>query len=258
MSNDPRAHEDHGHGHAPDHDHHHHYDHYTPEMARRLDGFYGRVDERLNSRIAKWIAGDSVLDVGCGFGQLTEYLRKRGFKATGIDLLAQCVDAGKARYPEADLRVAQSEHLEFPEGSFDTVILKDTIHHIYAEDDVDAFLADVRRVARRRLVIQDPNPMLVLLLARKLIGHVDPVCSPAEATRVVSAARFKVVHLGYSELFAFPMSGGYVGPVLVPAAPRWIGAALLAADEGLFRILGALGLGRFLGWRYLLVADIAD
>lgn len=235
---------------------HHHYDHYSPALARRLGGFYGRVDARLNARIARWVSGHSVLDVGCGFGPLTEYLRQRGFEATGVDLLESYIEAGKALYPQADLRVARSESLEFGDKQFDTVVLKDTIHHIYEEDDVAAFLVDVRRVARRRLVILDPNPMVILLLARKLIGHVDPVCSPSDATRVVTEAGFRVTHLEYSELFAFPMSGGYVGPVLVPARPRWLGDAILAADEALFRVLRALGLGRHLGWRYLLVADL--
>lgn len=235
---------------------HHHYDHYTPEMARRLDGFYGRVDDRLNERIARCVVGESVLDIGCGFGGLTDHLRTRGFKATGIDLLAEGVAAGKARYPLADLRVAASEELDFPDASFDTVVLKDTIHHIYEEDDVAAFLKAVRRIARRRLIVLDPNPMFVLLMARKLIGHVDPVCRPADAVRVVSEAGFEVSGVTYSELFAFPISGGYVGPVLIPARPRLLGSALLALDAGLGAALNALGLGRFLGWRYLLVADV--
>ncbi len=238
------------------HDHHHHYDHYSPEMARRLDGFYGRVDERLNARIAAQVVGNSVLDIGCGFGGLTDHLRRRGLKSTGIDLLPECIAAGKARYPEADLRVAPSETLDFPDASFDTVVLKDTIHHIYEEDDVAAFLKDVRRIARRRLVVLDPNPMFILLAARRLIGHVDPVCRPADAVRVVTDAGFIAGPVSYSELFAFPMSGGYVGPVLVPAFPRALGSVVLALDAGLFALLDTVGLGRFVAWRYLLIADV--
>lgn len=235
---------------------HHHYDHYSPAMAQRLDGFYGRVDARLNERVARCVAGESVLDVGCGFGGLTEHLRRRGFKATGTDLLAEGIAAGKARYPLADLRLATSENLDFPDKSFDTVVLKDTIHHIYEEDDVAAFLRQVRRIARRRLVVLDPNPMFVLLLARKLIRHVDPVCRPADAIQVVSEAGFRVSRVSYSELFAFPMSGGYVGPVMVPPNPRFVGSALLALDAGLGMLLDTLKLSRFLCWRYLLVADV--
>ena len=67
---------------------------------------------------------------------------------------------------------------------------------------------------------------------------------------------FKVVKLEYSELFAFPMSGGYVGPVLIPSRPRWVGSAILALDEALMGLARLLGLGRLVGWRYLLVADL--
>ena len=239
-------------------DAHHHYDHYSVEMAKRLDGFYGRVDSRMNSIIAQWVSGETVLDIGCGFGPLTESLRKQGFRSIGVDLLAECVGEGLKRYPEADLRVAKTEDLEFPDKSFDTVVLKDVIHHVYEEDDVAEFLAGVRRVARRRIVIFDPNPMFFLLSARKLIGHVDPVCGPKDAMRVVTEAGFKIVHLGYSELFAFPLSGGYVGPVLLPGMPRWIGSIILALDRGLMKIARSLGFARFVGWRYLLVADLQD
>jgi SAM-dependent methyltransferase len=235
---------------------HHHYDHYHTDMAKRLDVFYGRVDARLNRAVAQWVAGESVLDVGCGFGPLTDFLRANGFKAIGVDLLEDCVVAGRKRFPQADLRVARTDELEFPDKSFDTVVLKDVIHHVYEEDDVGKFLADVKRVARRRVVILDPNPTFILLLARRIIGHVDPVCSPADAKRVVTEAGFKVVELGYSELFAFPMSGGYVGPVMVLSRPLWIGSALLALDSALMAMARALGLARFIGWRYLLVADL--
>ena len=236
---------------------HAHYEHYSPEMARRLDAFYGRVDERLNERVARHVAGESVLDVGCGFGSLVEHLRRRGSRATGLDLLEPCVAAGRARYPAADLRLAASEELDFPAASFDTVVLKDTIHHVYAEGDAPAFLAAVRRVARRRLVVLDPNPTAILLAARRLIGHVDPVCRPREAVRLVEEAGFRVRCLEYSELLAFPLSGGYVGPALLPSRPRWMGTAVLGLDAALFAALDAVGLGRFLGWRYLLAADVA-
>ena len=215
---------------------HHHYAHYSPAMAARLDGFFGRVDERLNARIAACVTGESVLDVGCGFGSLTEHLRLRGLRATGVDLLAECIAAGRARYPHADLRLAESEELAFPDASFDTVVLKDTIHHVYEEDDVAAFLRAVRRIARRRLVILDPNPTTILLLARRIIGHVDPVCGPADARARGARGGLR------------PAAGAVLGALRLSAQrrlrgsaagarprPRAVGSVLLAAGRGAVR-----------------------
>ena len=42
----------------------------TLKMARRLDGFWGQVDRRINQRILRLLPEGSILDVGCGFGKL--------------------------------------------------------------------------------------------------------------------------------------------------------------------------------------------
>lgn len=51
---------------------------------------------------------ESILDVGCGFGDLFADLRRRNFRGryTGIDLVPDLIEVGKAAYPEADLRTA--------------------------------------------------------------------------------------------------------------------------------------------------------
>jgi SAM-dependent methyltransferase len=43
----------------------------------------------------------SVLDVGCGLGDLLDYLRGRGFagRYTGVDLVPELIEAARARYP---------------------------------------------------------------------------------------------------------------------------------------------------------------
>ena len=237
-------------------DAHHHYDHYSTEMAERLDGFYGQVDKRINASIDSYVVGESVLDVGCGFGSLTELMRFNGRIAVGIDLLENCVIEGKRRFPLADLRFVKSEDLDFPDKSFDTVVLKDVIHHVYEEDDISEFLKGVKRIARKRLVILDPNPMVLLLLARKVIGHIDPVCAPTDAMRVLEEEGFKVSRIEYSDVLAFPLSGGYVGPVLVPARPKFVGDFVLFIDQTIFKLVRFLKLEKHISWRYLLVAEI--
>jgi ubiquinone/menaquinone biosynthesis C-methylase UbiE len=224
---------------------HSHYDHYSSALINRLDGPYGAVDARANERIAGYVRGQHVLDLGCGFGSLVDYLATTcGLQAVGIDMLEDQVAAGRARFPAADLRVGDGG-LPFPDKSFDTVVLKESLHHLAAEGDVDSTMAEVVRVCRQRIIVFEPNPSIPLRLGRTLISHVDPTCTPAMARAILRSAGLSVASIEYSDALAFPLSGGYVGKPIA-------GGGIVF---GLDRVL--LGLfGRHVAWRYLMVADI--
>ncbi len=233
---------------------HANYDHYSPEMIQRLDGFYGRVDSRMNELIEHWVIGKRVLDIGCGFGQLIEDLRKRGFEATGIDMLDDFIKAGKQKYPLADLRCGGFGEFTFPAETFDTVVLKDTLHHIYTEADIRKFWGHVRQVRCKRIIVLDPNPTPFLRLARRVIKHIDPTCSPEQAKQSLKEAGFTLTYEGYRELVAFPLSGGFVSKPFIKNYT--LGSIILALDSWLVKILNVLHLSKFTCWRYIFVADI--
>lgn len=52
-----------------------------------------------------------VLDIGCGPGQVTAYLRDRGVDASGVDLSPRMVEHARARHPECDFSVASATEL---------------------------------------------------------------------------------------------------------------------------------------------------
>lgn len=60
---------------------------------------------------------DSVLDVGCGFGDLYGFLQSAGFhgRYVGIDFVPELIETGCARLPGADLRVADLSVFETDE-----------------------------------------------------------------------------------------------------------------------------------------------
>lgn len=66
---------------------------------------------------------DSILDVGCGFGDLYPYLREQGYSGryAGIDFVPELIQVGRTAYPDADLRVATLSDLR-SEDSFDFVM----------------------------------------------------------------------------------------------------------------------------------------
>jgi ubiquinone/menaquinone biosynthesis C-methylase UbiE/DNA-directed RNA polymerase subunit N (RpoN/RPB10) len=236
---------------------HDHYDHYSKEMIFRLDGFFGLIDEKINSSIRREAVDLAVLDIGCGFGSLVEHLRNNGIQARGIDMQEFGIRAGKERFPNAQIEHHESGTLPFADKSFDTVVLKDTLHHIYGESDIAVALQEIKRVCKKRVIISDPNPTAILLICRKLIGHVDPVCSPKDAIRVLEMAGFQVKKVQYSEVFAFPLSGGYVGREFVP---RYVTVykIIISIEWMLQKTISFLGLSKYICWRYLISADIAE
>jgi SAM-dependent methyltransferase len=234
---------------------HHHYHHYDPALIERLDGAWGRVDEWLNREImARLPAEGRVLELGCGFGSLTAALRERGRPAVGMDLLASWLGAGARRRPGTRLVRGDGTRLPFAPGSIQSVVLKDALHHLVAEAPVDEILAELRRIDVQRVVVVDPNPMPALRLGRRLIGHVDPECSAQLARALLERHGYGVESLEYGVLASLPLSGGYVGPVLLPGWPR-LWSPLLRLEGGLCRWLDRAGLASQLCWRYFLVAS---
>ena len=232
---------------------HRHYDGYSQEMASRLDGFWGQVDRRINERILRLLPEGSILDVGCGFGSLTAFLPAAGRDAVGIDMMEEAVAVARSRYPGA--RIVHDGGGAWPAGVSGRriIVLKDTLHHLVAESDVDALLTAWRTDGAEYVVVSDPNPNLVLRACRALIGHTDPECSADRAREVLARSGFDVITCEYDVLFSLPLSGGYVGPVLWP---RWhvAGKTALALERALVAAVRAVGAAPALCWRFFLVA----
>lgn len=235
---------------------HNHYDHYNPQMILRLAGFYGIVSKRMNERISKWIFGKRVLDLGCGFGDLTFHLQSLGFEARGLDSMEEAIEAGKDRYRNAKIEYSNSETLPFGNQVFDTVILKDTIHHLYEESDIDSVIAEIKRVNTKRVIIFDPNPTFILLFARKLINHIDPICSPENTKILFEKHGFHVIHESFYDILAFPLSGGYVSKCFLQN--NFFISIVMRLDSLLEKICSFFLLSKRICWRYLIVVDLND
>jgi glycosyltransferase involved in cell wall biosynthesis/SAM-dependent methyltransferase len=94
----------------------------------------------------------SLLDVGCGAGDLCRLAGERGVRAVGLDRSAAALAAAH-EIPRLRGDVAQ---LPFPEASFDLVVAQDVLEHL--PDDLYArALSEIVRVARRWVLILSPH-----------------------------------------------------------------------------------------------------
>lgn len=86
----------------------------------------------------------AVLDLGCGDGRLT--LELRGRQIVGADVSRVALDRARERVEQHEVElveVAPGAVLPFDDGTFDLVLVAETIEHVV---DVEALLSEARRV----------------------------------------------------------------------------------------------------------------
>lgn len=214
------------------------------QPEKRLERFWGQVDRKHVGIIQRWVNGSRVLDMGCGYGTTTAHLAKAGIDCTGIDYDPTAVAEAQRRFPNARYLNANAEELPFPDASFDVIVMRDALHHLYREADFAKVRGEVLRVAspRARLIVFDPNVNLILRTMRRIAAHKD------------EERDFETARASFNTLFTLPLSGGYVGLERVPNI-RWAHSVLIGAENQMERAVNAVRLGRRLCWRYVLVGD---
>lgn len=83
----------------------------------------------------KNLNGKSVLDVGCGAGDFTNYLHKLGIQAKGIDFSNKMLSIARKKYP--DIEFENADICEYKTTNlYDGIFTKDMLFHLADEDIV--------------------------------------------------------------------------------------------------------------------------
>jgi len=147
------------------------YNVFTPAGSQRvIDAFVALSGLRPSARVA---------DLGCGSGTFTTLLKAAGFDCVGLDISAKLIAVGRRKYPDVELLEGDIEHLPFPDGSFDGVLLSGVVHHF---PDPSRCAAEVCRVLRPggRFVAFDPNRMNPFMWLYR--DRASPLYSPLGVT----------------------------------------------------------------------------
>lgn len=96
----------------------------------------------------------SALDVGCGNGFSTYYLREHISDIWAVDR-SEFMLARHPLHSEGRLRQGDALSLPFEDGRFDLVYAWEVLHHI--DNPVDA-VKEMARVSRRYVLVAEPNP----------------------------------------------------------------------------------------------------
>ncbi|HHG86597.1 MAG TPA: methyltransferase domain-containing protein [Bacteroidetes bacterium] len=221
--------------------------------SARLKKFWGKVDHKHIEIIAQFVKGKKVLDLGAGYGTTASYLGNKGFDVTAIDLDDASIAVAKTLDPGINYLKINAEALPFADSSFDSLILRDALHHFVGEADFDQVWAEMNRVLKPggTVIFFDPNVNLLLKTMRSISRHDDEECALEEALQIIEKANYVLHHKSFNTLFSLPLSGGYVGINFVPQID-FIQNFILGCER-LFERMVQNQLGRQLAWRYVVV-----
>lgn len=160
-------------------------------------------------------AGDAVLDVGCGTGNYTIELAKRGADVIGIDSSEEMLAWARIKAQKADIEAsfmaADATNLPFPDSSFDIVISNGLLCFL---KEPEKALIEMRRVLKPggRLVVGVLNRWSPWAFFRRIKGLFKDTIynqahfiSPPELEGLLKRAGFDVKDVKTC-LFFFPIN----------------------------------------------------
>ena len=137
-----------------------------PESAPRLAGqlplpgtpfdHYRRRKLIRVLRFERYVGGRSVLEIGCGIGDLLLEMSRFGPKELyGVDSSSEVLDFARQYLAgvNVDLTLADPRKLPFPEKSFDVVIVMYELQHIFNGKEVQEVVNEATRVARQWVIL---------------------------------------------------------------------------------------------------------
>ena len=112
----------------------------------------GRQDIRFEVLLSFFeCRGKSILDIGCGFGDLNRVLSSKGgdsYDYLGIDLVSELIEEGQRHYPQKNIRFLTADFLEYQFiEPFDIVVGSGIFNHKFSSGGNDLFVDSVLKKA---------------------------------------------------------------------------------------------------------------
>lgn len=105
----------------------------------------------LYPRIHRFLPAANILEIACGFGRWTQFLKEHCDQLTAVDLSEKCIDACRERFDgDERLRFITNDGTTVPEvadASIDFVFSFDSLVHV-DQATISAYLGELRRVLK--------------------------------------------------------------------------------------------------------------
>lgn len=146
-----------------------------------------------NEKVIQLLEGEkikSILDVGCGEGNLLIELKKKRLNVQGIDISEEALEKAKQRklnVKKADL----DKGLPLNANSFDAVITVSVLQHLF---EPQKLINEMQKVSKKLVIINVPNHFYWKYRIKYLFGkHPDTLKSEHSHIRIFS--RSKIIEM---------------------------------------------------------------
>lgn len=133
-----------------------------PRLARVYDAFDGERDDLVGYlAIAGELSAGSVLDVGCGTGELAILLARHGYRVVGVDPAGASLDVARAKEQPDGIRWLHGDATSLPPLDVDLATMTGNVAQVFrTDDDWAATLRGVHAALRPRghLVLETRRP----------------------------------------------------------------------------------------------------
>ena len=108
----------------------------TSNISFERYGGYTDVDRAyLDYIIDNFDKNISIIDLGCGTGDICGYLNEKGYNAIGVDFSKEALSQAREKYPNVEYIKADMRDLHtYPDEVFDLVLSIGSHEHIYKTD----------------------------------------------------------------------------------------------------------------------------
>lgn len=108
------------------------------KIAQEYDKEFGNdySDTPYIDKFLNYLEGKSILDIGCGVGNLTKYIMDKGFNVEGIDLSKEMLNIAKQKY--SDIKFYEMNMKEITlRKKYDGIMLAYSLFHLTKKEVIE-------------------------------------------------------------------------------------------------------------------------
>lgn len=118
------------------------------KIAKHYAEEFSNPSEHLDEFLDLLPKNAKILDVGCGVGVDSGFIKSKGFEVIGLDLSKEMLNLARQKFPQIDFREQDIRELDLPPKSFNGIIASCSLIHI-PKNDVPILLEKFHKILKK-------------------------------------------------------------------------------------------------------------